>query len=105
VLRSRKCRSIHRLPHTASWRSAELVKLRENLTFYLTLINGRRKDSSVNIAMVYRLEDRGLFLVRTRDFPLPYSVQRSSGAHPASYPNDTWDFYSGVGGKAAGTLS
>jgi hypothetical protein len=33
VPRSRKCGSIHPLPHTPSWRSAELVKHRDNFTF------------------------------------------------------------------------
>jgi hypothetical protein len=33
VPRSRKCGSIHPLPHTPSWHSAELVKHRDNFTF------------------------------------------------------------------------
>jgi hypothetical protein len=35
VPRSRKCGSIQPLPHTPSWRSAYLVKHRDNFTFYL----------------------------------------------------------------------
>jgi hypothetical protein len=35
VPRSRKCGSIHPLPHTPSWRSAYLVKHRDNFTFTL----------------------------------------------------------------------
>jgi hypothetical protein len=35
VPRSRKCGSIHPLPHTPSWRSAELVKHRDNFYFNL----------------------------------------------------------------------
>jgi hypothetical protein len=33
VPRSRKCGPIHPLPHTPSWRSAELVKHKDNFTF------------------------------------------------------------------------
>jgi hypothetical protein len=33
-LRSRKCGSIHSLPHTPSWCSAQLVKHRDNFTYY-----------------------------------------------------------------------
>jgi hypothetical protein len=33
VPRSRKCGSIYPLPHTPSWRSAQLVKHRDNFTF------------------------------------------------------------------------
>jgi hypothetical protein len=36
VLRSRKRGSIHPLPHTPSWRSAQLVKHRENFTYTST---------------------------------------------------------------------
>jgi hypothetical protein len=35
VPRSRKCGSIHPLPHTLSWRSAYLVKHRDNFTFFV----------------------------------------------------------------------
>jgi hypothetical protein len=35
VPRLRKCGSIHPLPHTSSWHSAELVKYTDNLLFYL----------------------------------------------------------------------
>jgi hypothetical protein len=35
VPRSRKRGPIHPLPHTSSWRGAELVKRRDNFTFYL----------------------------------------------------------------------
>jgi hypothetical protein len=37
---SLQCGSIHPLPHTPSWRSAYLVKHKDNFTFYLpTLLN------------------------------------------------------------------
>jgi hypothetical protein len=35
VPRSRKCGSIHPLPHTPSWCSAYLVKYRDDFTFYI----------------------------------------------------------------------
>jgi hypothetical protein len=37
VPRSRKCGSIHPLPHTSSWRSAELAKQRDNFIFTFIL--------------------------------------------------------------------
>jgi hypothetical protein len=38
VSRSRKCGSIHPLPHTPSWCSVQLVKHRDNFTVYLYLL-------------------------------------------------------------------
>jgi hypothetical protein len=43
--RSRKCGTIHTLPHTPSWRSAKLVKHRDSFTFfYLLPWSGRLRD-------------------------------------------------------------
>jgi hypothetical protein len=36
VPRSRKCGPIHPLPHTLSWRSAQLVKHRDNFAFFFS---------------------------------------------------------------------
>jgi hypothetical protein len=61
------------------------------------------RDSSVGIALVYRLDDRGsrvLFPVGAGNFSLHHRVQNGSGAHPASYPMGTRG--SSPGGKAAG---
>jgi hypothetical protein len=55
---------------------------------------GRYKshDSSVGIALGYRLDDQGSsvhFLVGAENFSLHHCVQKGSGAHPASYPMST----------------
>jgi hypothetical protein len=50
------------------------------------------RDSSVGIALGYRLDDRGSrvrFLAGVGNFSLHYRVQNGSGAHPASYPMGT----------------
>jgi hypothetical protein len=49
-------------------------------------------DSSVGIALGYRLDDwdsRVRFPAGTGDFSLHHHVQNGSGAHPASYPMGT----------------
>jgi hypothetical protein len=61
------------------------------------------RDSSVGIALGYGLDDRGSrvrFPAGARNFSLHHSVQNCSGAHPASYPMGTGDFF--PGGKASG---
>jgi hypothetical protein len=61
------------------------------------------RDSSVGIALGYRLDDRGYrvrFPARAGNFSLHRSVQNGSGAHPASYPIGTGASF--AGSKAAG---
>jgi hypothetical protein len=49
--------------------------------------NTSSRDSSVGIALGYRLDDRGSKVpFPAGNFSLHNRVQRSSGAHPASYP-------------------
>jgi hypothetical protein len=52
------------------------------------------QDSSVGIAMSYKLDGRGSIAGRGQDFSLLHSVQTDSGAYPA--------YLMGTGGKAAG---
>jgi hypothetical protein len=63
---------------------------------YCTRLESR--DSSVGIATVYGLDDRGVGVrvpVGSR-ISLLHVVQTGSGAHPASYPMGTGGFSSGV---------
>jgi hypothetical protein len=56
------------------------------------------RDSSVGVAVGYRLDDRGSrfrFPAGAGNFSLYHQVQDGLGAHPASYPM-------GTGGTAAG---
>jgi hypothetical protein len=49
----------------------------------------KSRDSSVGIALGYRLNDRGSrvrFPAGAGNFSLHHRVQNGSGAHPASYP-------------------
>jgi hypothetical protein len=49
----------------------------------------KSRDSSVGIALVYRLDDwdsRVRFPVGTGNFSLHHRVQNGFGAHPVSYP-------------------
>jgi hypothetical protein len=60
------------------------------------------RDSSVGIALGYRLDDRGSrfrFPAGAGNFSLNLRVQNGSGAHPASYPMGTRDSFPGC--KAA----
>jgi hypothetical protein len=60
----------------------------------------KNRDSSVGIALVYGLDDRGSrvrFPAETENFSLHYRIQNGSGAHPASCPRGSFP-----GGKAAG---
>jgi hypothetical protein len=64
------------------------------------------RDSSVGIALGYGLEDRGSkvrFPVGAGNFSLHNSVQKGSGAHPASYPMGTRGSF--PEGKTAGAWS
>jgi hypothetical protein len=63
----------------------------------------RSRDSSVDIALGYELDDRGSrvrFPSGAGNFSLHHRVQNGSGAHPASYPMGTRGSF--TGGKAAG---
>jgi hypothetical protein len=60
-------------------------------------------DSSVSIALGYRMDDQGSrvqFPVGAGNFSLHHHVQNSSGAHPASYPMGTRGSF--PGGKVTG---
>jgi hypothetical protein len=59
---------------------------------HLTQARDRSRDSSVGIAMGYRLDDRGSrvrFPAGAGNFSLHHHVQNGSGAHPASYSMST----------------
>jgi hypothetical protein len=61
------------------------------------------RDSSVGLALVYGLDDRGSrvrFPAGTGNFSPHHRVQNGSGAHPASYPMGTRGSF--TGDKAAG---
>jgi hypothetical protein len=63
----------------------------------------KSRDSSVGIALGYRLEDQGSRIrcpVGAGNFSLHHRVQNGSGAHPASYPMGTKGSF--PGSKAAG---
>jgi hypothetical protein len=74
--------------------------------FYLSKANAmllKSRDSSVGIALGYRLDDRGSrirFPAGAGNFSLHHRVQNSSGDHPASYPMGTRGSF--PGDKAAG---
>jgi hypothetical protein len=60
------------------------------------------RDSSVGIALVYGLDDRGFrvrFPVGAGNFSLNHRVQNDFGAHPAFYPMGTRGSF--LGDKAA----
>jgi hypothetical protein len=76
------------------------VKHKKNFTFTSTITQSR--DSSVGIALDYRLDNWGsrvLFPAGAGNFSLNHCVQNGSGAHPASYPMGTRGCFPGV--KAA----
>jgi hypothetical protein len=54
------------------------------------------RDSSVDVAVSCRLDDRGSITGSDRDFSLLHRVQTGYGVHPASYPVDTVGPFSGV---------
>jgi hypothetical protein len=53
VPRSRKCGSIYPLPRTPSWRSAQLVKHRDNFTFTFTFIKPYEHRRDVVITVIF----------------------------------------------------
>jgi hypothetical protein len=66
-------------------------------------IYNKSRDSSVNIALDYGLDDQGSsvqFPAGAGNFSLCHCIQNSSGAHPASYPMGTRVSF--PGGKVAG---
>jgi hypothetical protein len=70
----------------------------------IRLFRNNSRDSSVGIALGYRLEDRGSrvrFSVGAGNFSLHHRNQNGSGAHPASYPVGTGSSF--PGGKAVGS--
>jgi hypothetical protein len=74
--------------------------------FFLSLFHFKSRDSSVGIALGYRLDDRGSrvrFPAGAGNYSLHHRVQNGSGAHPASYPMGTRRSF--PGGKAAGAWS
>jgi hypothetical protein len=71
-----------------------------NVSFHF----GNSRDSSVDIALGYGLEDRGSrvrFPAGAGNFSLHHRVQNGSGAHPASYPMGTRGSF--PGGEASGS--
>jgi hypothetical protein len=76
-----------------------------HLAVFLTIVQVffESRDSSVGIALGYRLDDRGSrirFLAVSGNFSLHHHFQNGSGAHPASYPMSTRASF--PGDKAAG---
>jgi hypothetical protein len=51
--RSRKCGSIHPLPHTPSWRSAYLVKHRDSIAFTENSSVGPKICGSLDVSQPY----------------------------------------------------
>jgi hypothetical protein len=68
------------------------TKLRFLILIFFTLMSSKSRDSSVGIALHYRLDDRGSrvrFPAGAGNFSLHHRVQNGCGAHPASYPMGT----------------
>jgi hypothetical protein len=78
-----------------------LVKHRNKYTF--NIIHSVSRDSSVGIALRYRLDDRGStfrFPAGAGNISLHHRVQNDSGAHAPSYPMGTRGSF--PGSKEAG---
>jgi hypothetical protein len=61
-------------------------------SFFLVQNSLQSHDSSVSIALGYRLDDQGSrvqFLAGAGNFSLHHHVENGSGAHPAFYPMGT----------------
>jgi hypothetical protein len=74
-----------------------------HLIFFHIMNVSKSRDSSVGIALGYRLDDGGSrvrFPAGAWNFSLYHCVQNGSGAHPASYPMSTRGSFPGI--KAAG---
>jgi hypothetical protein len=94
-------------PNTSSWRGAELSTRTTVISitsrFHRFMYCFAYRDSSVDIALGYGLDDWGSrvrFPVGAGNFSLRHRVQNGCGAHPASCPMGTK--YPFPGGKAAG---
>jgi hypothetical protein len=61
VPRSRKCGSIHPLPHTPSWRNASLVKHRDNFTFTF-IPRGANKSLALFPIFLFAAQPKEFFL-------------------------------------------
>jgi hypothetical protein len=84
-------------------RSLGRSRLRWEDNIRMHLYGNKSRDSSVGIALGYRLDDRGSrfrFLAGDGNFSLHHCLQNGSGAHPASNPIGTRGYF--PGGKAAG---
>jgi hypothetical protein len=78
-------------------------QLKASVNKQQTCFLNKSHDSSVSIALGYRLDDwcsKVRFLAGAGNFSLRHSIQNSFGAHPASYPTGTRGPF--PGGKAAG---
>jgi hypothetical protein len=81
----------------------KLFQKKQLLVSFFTTILTKSRDSSVGIALGYRLDDWGSrvrFPVGAGNFSLHHHIQNSSGAHPAFYLMGTRGSF--PGGKAAG---
>jgi hypothetical protein len=70
----------------------DVITLLSNGNKSSTYTSIKSRDSSVGIAIGYRLDDRGYrarFPVGAGNFSLHHCVHTGSGTHPASYPVDT----------------
>jgi hypothetical protein len=68
------------------------VPLNSSSRFGMSMNRHESRDSSVDIAMGYGLDDWGsmlLFPAGAGNFSLHHRVQNGSGVHPASYPMGT----------------
>jgi hypothetical protein len=73
------------------------------INLFLALCKNKSRDSSVGIALGYRLDDwdsRFQFLAGAGNFSLHHHVQNGFRAHPDSYPIGIRGSFPGV--KAAG---
>jgi hypothetical protein len=79
-----------RLGEPQNWyRHSGEEKNSQNLHVLVKYKNWKSPDSSVGIALVYELDDRGSRVrlpAGAENFSLYHRVQNGSGAHPVSYP-------------------
>jgi hypothetical protein len=71
----------------------------------VTIVIRMYPGSAICIATAYGLDDQGVgvWVPVGSEFSLLHNMQTGSGAHPASYPMDTWGSF--PGGKVAGVWS
>jgi hypothetical protein len=97
------CGTVPLVTHAFSWRGARLSAETHFYHLHLPLNSRETRDSSVGIALGYRLHDRGprvRFPAAAGNFSLHHRVQNGSEAYPASYPMGIRGSF--PGGKAAG---